>query len=142
MAGVNRTMWMVLVATLAMTGACSSNQPDPVASATAGRAPVDAAAQSYVDAVNAGDLDALVASFAEDGVVVDVSRRISGRDAIRAWAAAEVIGGRLEVLNVTPTEGGQDLLVRWRPGGSGGWEARYRLTYDGGLIAEANLQYA
>jgi hypothetical protein len=53
-----------------------------------------------------------------------------------------VVGGRLEVVEVTPMEGGQDLLVRWAPGGSGGWEARYRFTYAAGLISVADLQYA
>lgn len=41
--------------------------------------PVLPAAQQYVDGVNAGDLDAVVNSFAPEGRVVDVSRSLVGR---------------------------------------------------------------
>jgi hypothetical protein len=95
-----------------------------------------------VDAVNNKDLDALVAAFAEDGTIVDVTRRITGRAAIRTWAEDEVIGGRLQVFTVSPMAGGQDLLVQWAPAGSTGWRAHYRFTYAGDLIAVADLQYA
>jgi ketosteroid isomerase-like protein len=107
-----------------------------------GAGTVDAAGRRYVDAVNAKDLDALAESFAEDGLVIDVSREIRGRDAIRGWADAEVIGGSLRVLEVTPMEGGQDLLVHWAPKGSDGWRAHYRFTYADDRIVKADLQYA
>lgn len=104
---------------------------------------VDPAAQAYVAAVNDEDLDALVAAFAADGAVIDVSRRIEGRDAIRQWADREVIGGTLEVLEIAEQRpDGQRLLVRWAPGGSDGWEAFYDFTYADGLITTADLQYA
>lgn len=99
-------------------------------------------AQAYVDAVNAGDLDALVAAFAPDGQVTDVTRPIRGRDAIRTWATNEVIGGRLEILSVTSQPGGQDLLVHWAPAGSSGWRAHYRFTMTDTQITRADLQYA
>jgi len=103
---------------------------------------VDLAARCYVDAVNNEDLDALVACFAPDGLIVDVSREIRGHEAIRAWADREVIGGTLEVLEVTPTEGGQRLLVHWAPAGSNGWRAYYTFTIQDGRITLADLQYA
>ena len=109
--------------------------------ASPGVAPA-APAQAYVDAVNTGDLDALVAAFAPDGQVTDVSRPIRGRDAIRTWARNEVIGGRLQVLSVTAMPGGQDLLVHWAPQGSSGWRAHYRFTMTGTAITLADLQYA
>ncbi|MCP2354867.1 hypothetical protein HD597_001887 [Nonomuraea thailandensis] len=111
-----------------------------VAGAVAG---VGRAGQAYVDAVNAGDLDALVASFAPDAVIVDVSRSIEGHDAIRRWAGDEVIGGTLRVLSVAERRAdGQKLLVHWAPGGSGGWRAHYDFTIGDGLIVKADLQYA
>jgi hypothetical protein len=116
----------------------------PVASSgavPAGTAPA-APAQAYVDAVNAGNLDALVAAFAPDGLVIDVTRPIRGRDAIRAWADSEVIGGRLQVLSVNAMSGGQDLLVYWAPEGSAGWQAHYRFTMNATAIIQADLQYA
>jgi hypothetical protein len=103
---------------------------------------VAAQARAYVDAVNANDLDALVESFAGDGAVLDVTRRITGHDAIRRWADNEVMGGTLKVLEITPKENGQDLLVRWAPAGSDGWRAHYRFTFAGDKIALADLQYA
>src|ERR1700730_4212115 len=39
----------------------------------------------YFDAANAMDVDALVATFAPDGIVHDQSKEMHGRDAIRAW---------------------------------------------------------
>lgn len=113
----------------------------PVPSGTA--AGVVAAAQAYVDAVNARDLDALVASFAADAEIVDVGRSIRGHDAIRAWADGEVIGGTLRVLAVAENRAnGQKLLVHWAPAGSGGWRAHYDFTVGGGRIIKADLQYA
>ena len=107
-------------------------------------AAVDRAADAYVDAVNAGSLARLIASFAPDGVVVDVTRHIGGRDAIGRWAAAEVIGGKLRVIERRPHPGGTTLLVHWAPRGESGWQALYRFEVDAdsGLIREADLQYA
>ena len=124
---------------------------DPVPSSstatTQPEAPVDenkvsAAAQDYVDAVNAGDLDALVQSFAEDAEIVDVGRSIKGHDEIRTWADNEVIGGKLRVIEVSPMDGGQDLLVHWAPGGTGGFRAHYRFSVSGDDISHAELTYA
>jgi hypothetical protein len=99
-------------------------------------------ARCYVDAVNDEDLDALVGCFAPDGVVVDVSRRIEGRDAIREWAANEVIGGTLRVIRSEPRPGGVRLLVHWAPAGSEGWRAYYTFEVREGRIVVAELQYA
>ena len=80
--------------------------------------------------------------FAPDGVVVDVSRRIEGRDAIREWAANEVIGGTLRVIRSEPRPGGVRLLVHWAPAGSEGWRAYYTFEVREGRIVVAELQYA
>ncbi|MEO3828814.1 nuclear transport factor 2 family protein [Actinomadura sp. B10D3] len=128
------------------TGACENGEPaDDQATARERPGPVVQVAPQagrYIDAVNRSDLDALVESFTSGGKIVDVSREISGRPAIRDWARAEVIGGRLEVLSVTRISGGQDLLVHWAPRGSTGWRAHYRFTFQGDRIALADLQYA
>ncbi|GAA4106414.1 nuclear transport factor 2 family protein [Actinomadura miaoliensis] len=125
------------------TSAGASSAGRPPASAPASVDGVDAAARAYVDAVNRRDLDALVNAFAGDGAVVDVSRTISGRDAIRAWARDEVIGGSLRVLSIAERrDDGQKLLVHWAPSGSQGWRAHYDFTVSGGKIRTADLQYA
>lgn len=98
---------------------------------------------AYVAAVNARDLDGLVNAFAGDGEVVDVGRRFAGRDAIRGWAQREVIGGALAVTAVAESRPGyQRVLVRFAPGGTGGFAAFYAFTLDGGAIVRADLTYA
>lgn len=126
-------------------GATASTTSAPSAADTAPTVGVepDPAVQAYIDAVNRQDLAALVDSFAPDGVVVDVSRRIEGRDAIRRWAEREVIGGALRVIRVAEQRpNGQRLLVHWAPSGSGGFEAYYDFTTALGVIVAADLQYA
>ena len=103
---------------------------------------IPASAQCYVNAVNAENLDALVACFAPDAVIIDVSRRITGVDAIRTWANNEVIGGSLRVIERTPTPNGIRLLVHWAPRGSTGFRAYYTFDYQNGQITQADLQYA
>nr|WP_275983984.1 nuclear transport factor 2 family protein [Paenibacillus hamazuiensis] len=97
---------------------------------------------AYVEAVNSNDLDALVESFAENAVIVDVSRHITGQTAIREWAKNEVMGGKLEVLESTPAAHGVKLLVHWAPRGSDGWKAYYTFEFKDGKIVHADLQYA
>ncbi|MFF8592786.1 nuclear transport factor 2 family protein [Streptomyces sp. NPDC015220] len=121
----------------------TAGQP-PAVSPGAGRTDpaVDPAAQAYVDAVAAEDLDALVAAFRPDARLVDVEREFTGHDEIRDWARNEVIGGRLTVLKSTPKSNGTTLLVHFAPGGSGGFEATYDFDVRDGRIAALDLQYA
>jgi ketosteroid isomerase-like protein len=74
----------------------------------------------HVDAVNAFDIDAIVATFAPDAYVNDARREISGTDAIRAWVTKEMVGDNvtMDVREVVHHYG--DVIVR----------ARYDGTYD------------
>jgi hypothetical protein len=104
---------------------------------------ISAATQRYIDAVNQGDLDALVDVFSADATIVDVTRRIEGADAIRAWADREVMGGTLRVDGVEEMAvGTQRLRVHWAPSGSAGWAADYTFTVVDDLVVLADLQYA
>ncbi|MEV0150679.1 MULTISPECIES: nuclear transport factor 2 family protein [unclassified Nonomuraea] len=114
----------------------------PLPSRAASLGPLDPAAQRYLDAVAAEDTDALTAAFAPDALVVDVGRQIRGRNAIRRWAANEVIGGVYTLLEHTPRAGGVTMLVRFRPGGVGGFRANYHFDISHGLITKATLEYA
>jgi hypothetical protein len=73
---------------------------------------------SYLAAVNAFDLDGMVATFANDAYVNDARREINGVDAIRRWAAKEMVGDHvtMEVLEVVDHYG--DTIVRSRYDGS------------------------
>ncbi|WP_431899103.1 MBL fold metallo-hydrolase [Nonomuraea sp. bgisy101] len=98
---------------------------------------------TYVSAVNGRNLDALAGAFAADAELIDVGRRFKGRAAIRDWARAEVIGGSLTVIRVAENRPGhQRLLVRFAPGGQGGFDAYYAFTVDGSSITKAELTYA
>jgi len=55
---------------------------------------------AYVAATNAFDIDAFMATFAEDALVNDHRNEFAGPDAIRAWAQGEIIGDRV-TLHVT-----------------------------------------
>jgi hypothetical protein len=146
------TLLAGVLAVVVATAGCSADPaagpgtPAAASDRSGGTAPSAVAlavpVRAYVDAVNAGDVDALVAAFAPDGQVTDVARPVRGHDAIRTWARDEVLGGRLQVLSVTPTPGGQDLLVHWAPRGSAGWRAHYRFTTTATAITLADLQYA
>lgn len=63
-------------------------------------------------AINAFDLEAIVATFAEDAYVNDNRREIRGIDAIRRWVAKEMVGNKVtvEVREVIDHHG--DTIVR------------------------------
>ena len=69
---------------------------------------------NYVRAVNAGATDEFRASFADDAVVVDVNRELSGLDAITAWAGADIFGAHVhfDVLDVTERQGRTIVRVK------------------------------
>jgi hypothetical protein len=133
---------VIVLSTSDYLRAVAADAVTPLPAPSASRGPLDAAAQRYLDAVAAKDVDALVAAFAPDAVVVDVSRRIRGREAIRRWAENEVIGGVYTLLDHTPRKGGTTMLVRFQPGGMGGFRASYSFDIADGLITRADLQYA
>ena len=66
----------------------------------------------HVQAVNAHDTDAVVATFAPDAYVNDMRREFAGIDAIRRWVAKEMIGDKvtIEVTEVLDHYG--DTIVR------------------------------
>ena len=52
---------------------------------------------AYLAAVNAHDLDAIVASFAADAYVNDARREFVGTEAIRRWVAKEMVGDKVQI---------------------------------------------
>jgi ketosteroid isomerase-like protein len=80
----------VKIAALTITEETAPDLPSPVA--------------AYVQAVNTFDLDALLATFADDAVVNDQLRDHWGKPAIREWAARDVIGDRLTIYVVKAVE--------------------------------------
>ncbi len=82
--------------------------------------PVTGVIADYIQAVNAFDLDALVATFADDAYVNDNRREIAGIDAIRRFLAKEFIGDRLTMAVREVIDHYGDTIVR----------ARYDGDYD------------
>jgi hypothetical protein len=66
----------------------------------------------HVTAVNAFDTEAVVATFAADAYINDVSREIHGTDAIRRFVAKEIVGDNvtMDVTEVIDHHG--DTIVR------------------------------
>ncbi|HEY2281745.1 MAG TPA: nuclear transport factor 2 family protein [Streptosporangiaceae bacterium] len=66
----------------------------------------------HLAAVNAFDTEAIVATFADDAYVNDVHREIAGIEAIRGWAAKELVGDKvtMDVVEVVDHHG--DVIVR------------------------------
>ncbi|HXE16302.1 MAG TPA: nuclear transport factor 2 family protein [Stellaceae bacterium] len=58
------------------------------------------AIQRFVAAANAFDLDAMMATFTEDAFVNDNRREFLGKDAIRKFAARELVGDKV-TMDVT-----------------------------------------
>jgi hypothetical protein len=54
----------------------------------------------YIAATNHFDIDALMATFAEDALVNDHRNEFTGRDMIRSWAQREIVDDRV-TLQVT-----------------------------------------
>lgn len=76
---------------------------------------ISPAARRYVDAVNAFDIDAVLATFAPDALVNDNHREFADPDAIRSWVAAEIVGDRvtMEVTEVLERSGVTVLRARY-----------------------------
>ena len=66
----------------------------------------------HVAAVNAGDLDAIVATFADNAYINDARREFRGSDAIRRFIEKEIVGDNItmDVREVIEHHG--DTIVR------------------------------
>jgi SnoaL-like domain len=78
---------------------------------TAALAPVLA---DHIAAVNAFDEDAIVATFADDALVNDAHREFWGTEAIRRWAARELVGDRVTIVVTEVLDHHGDTIIRGR----------------------------
>jgi ketosteroid isomerase-like protein len=74
-----------------------------------------AAARRYVDAVNAFDVEAVLAAFTPDALVHDNQREFTTPDAIRTWVRDEIVGDRvtMQVVEVVERSGVTVLRARY-----------------------------
>ncbi len=101
-------------------------------------------ARCYFDAAGKSDLKPLRACFHKDAVIIDVSRKIAGIEAISRWAQDEVFGGRYTILQIVSEEKNTlKLLIKFAPQGySQGFKAHYTFEFSDGKIIRMDLQYA
>ena len=68
--------------------------------------------EAYINAVNAGDAQALKSSFADDAIVKDVGREFRGIAAIEEWADREIfaVNVTLQVMGMVE-RGGQTVVT-------------------------------
>jgi hypothetical protein len=66
----------------------------------------------HVRAVNAFELDAIVATFAEDALVNDARREFRGIEAIRAWVGKEIVGDHVTLAVTEAFEHHGTTVVR------------------------------
>ncbi len=72
----------------------------------------------HIDAVNAHDEDAIVATFADGALVNDAHREFWGTEAIRRWVAREMTGDQVTIDVTEVIEHHGDTIVRGRYDGT------------------------
>jgi hypothetical protein len=72
----------------------------------------------HIAAVNAGDTDAIMATFAPDALVNDARREFWGTEAIRGWVAKEMTGDHVTIDVTEVIEHHGDTIVRGRYDGT------------------------
>jgi SnoaL-like domain len=143
---IRAALTVVTCATVLGLSACSgSEEPaaadrQPTASAPAAVVQ-NQAARRFVEAVNAGDTDQVLAALTDDAVVIDGGRRFADPAAIRDWVDAEVTGidGRITVDTEQPTADGVVLIVDFRSSGFSGTDLRYGFVTRGDRVASLTL---
>ncbi len=66
----------------------------------------------HLNAVNAFDVDAIIATFAEDAYVNDNKREFVGPDAIRRWVTKEIVGDHVTIDPREVLDHHGDTIVR------------------------------
>ena len=95
----------------------------------------------YQTAANSRDIDAYMACFTDDAVMVDVSRTFTGHNEIRPWAEREVIGQGDTFRHRKILESGDGYAkteVNWLS-----WVVHYSYWWNAeGKITKMSLQYS
>ena len=75
---------------------------------------LDPAIATHLAAINSFDLEAVMATFAADALVIDASREFWGTERIRAWVAKELVGDRVTLEPVEVADNDGLVVVRCR----------------------------
>ncbi|TPW73605.1 nuclear transport factor 2 family protein [Schumannella sp. 10F1B-5-1] len=92
--------------------------------------------QRFIDATNAADSDAFVATFADDAYLEDWGRGFHGHDGARAWNASDNIGKRSRFVVEGAEHDGDEWTVTVTVSGDGyNGTSPIRFTVDGDRIS-------
>jgi ketosteroid isomerase-like protein len=98
---------------------------------------IPSAISTFIDATNAGDSDAFVAAFTDDGTLDDWGRVARGHDGIRRWDQTDNIGkqSRFELVSIERA-GADTYLVHLKVSGNGyNGTSPFRIALRGDKIA-------
>ena len=97
---------------------------------------IPAAIERMIEATNAGDSDAFVASFADDAYLEDWGRGFHGHDGVRAWDGTDNIGKHAHFEPDGVRRDGDDWIVTLHVTGGGfNGNSDIRFTLEGDRIA-------
>jgi ketosteroid isomerase-like protein len=94
--------------------------------------------QAFVDATNAADSEAFVATFTEDAVLDDWGRVFHGRPGVASWNLTDNIGkqAHFEIVDVRPGDRPDSVVATLTVTGNGfNGTGPMTFTFDGDLIA-------
>lgn len=89
--------------------------------------------QRMVDAINAADTEAFVATFTDDGFVSDWGTVKAGPTGIRGWAGSDAIGAGAQMSVLSAVTEGDTTRIRF------GWSSRvFNGESDGIFVVEGD----
>jgi len=96
---------------------------------------------ALLEAANANDTDAFLATFVEGGVVDDWGREFVGPDAIRGWSDREFIGKRVSLDIQAVEQQGELTVVTAEVGGDGfNGPSHFSFLVDGDRVARMTIR--
>jgi hypothetical protein len=97
--------------------------------------------QALLDAANAGDTEAFLAGFSEDGLVDDWGREFVGAALIRGWSDAEFIGKQVTLQIDQIAEHAGETVVTAQVGGNGfNGPSHFSFRVAGELVARMTIR--
>ncbi|MEO9327144.1 nuclear transport factor 2 family protein [Gordonia aurantiaca] len=97
--------------------------------------------QRLLDAVNSGDTDAFLDAFAVNGRVDDWGRVFRGRDEIRRWSDAELIGKRATLAPLGAVGDSESVTLTATVGGDGfNGPSTFTFAIEGDLVTGMTIR--
>jgi ketosteroid isomerase-like protein len=96
---------------------------------------------ALLEAANASDTEAFLATFVDGAVVDDWGREFAGTDAIRGWSDREFIGKHVSLKIDAIQQHGELTVVTARVGGDGfNGPSHFSFLIDGALVSRMTIR--